>query len=494
MDEFNIPENWTITKLKNLPLLSRGQLSSNKDSDNECCLVEMEDIEKDSGKITFDREIPEKMSSKNIFRVGDVLYGKLRPYLNKCGVAEVNGVCSSEIYVVDPVAMDSKFLAYYLRSPSFLNYASTQTHGARMPRLSRGLFQDAKFPVPPKGEQERIVQKIETCFDKIEETESNLKEVESLLEKYRESLLAKAFRGELKSQDSKDEPASVLLEKIREEQEKADSGKKKKSKGFAPIEDDEKPFETPESWKWVRLGEIAGKVTDGAHHTPKPVSEGFPYILAKQIKDEGINFDECLFLSEEEHRKIYTRANIEKGDILITNIGAGTGTATINEADFEFSIKNVALIKVLQNFTFSKFILFYFRYFRKRIFDEFARGGAQPFISLTLLGNIPFPLAPREEQNRIVELIEDGFINIEKLIADNFSKMEITSKLKESILSKAFEGLLVEQIGSEGTGQDLLEKILATKEVEKPVKKKKKKTAKKKVAKKTAKKKTSKKK
>ena len=468
MDELNVPENWTTSKLKNLPLLSRGQISNRGDVKNESCLVEMEDIEKDSGVIFFGREIPDKMSTKNVFKAGDILYGKLRPYLNKCGVAEADGICSSEIYVVDPVEMNSKFLAYYLRSPIFLNYASTQTHGARMPRLSRGLFQAASFPVPPKGEQERIVQKIETCFDRIEETESNLKEVETLLEKYRESLLAKAFRGELIPQNSKDEPASVLIEKIRKEREEQESGKKRKSKGFAPIKEDEKPFKIPESWEWVRLGELLNLSAGKGFKKNEYSEDGARLLQIANVTFGKTKWEEQNFLPES-YIKTYPELELKEGDIVMA-LNRPILSGRLKIAEVESSDLPAILYQRVGRFDFySKEICrrYIFEFCQSSFFVNYIldnlRGSDQPFINKGVFEDTMVPFPPFEEQVRVVNKIKSILETNKQQITQCLLKKNLLGNLKESILSKAFRGELVEQLESEGNAEELLAAIASKK-------------------------------
>lgn len=98
-------------------------------------------------------------------------------------------------------------------------------------------------------------------------------------------------------------------------------------------------------WTQKQLLEVSTKITDGTHDTPKPITEGIPYLTAIHIKDGSIDYENCYFLPKEIHGAIYKRCNPEKDDLLIVNIGAGTANCAINTVDYEFSLKNVALVK-----------------------------------------------------------------------------------------------------------------------------------------------------
>jgi type I restriction enzyme S subunit len=379
-----------------------------------------------------------------------------------------------------PDGLESKFLYYYFKY---------------LPLPHKGYSRHFKYlkqcqiALPLSNEQERIVQKIESCFEKIDETESSLNKVEKLLEKYRESLLSKAFRGELIPQNPDDEPASVLLSKIRAEREKAETSKKKKVQAFAPITDDEKPFDIPESWEWVRLNEIID-VRDGTHDSPKLIKEGVPLVTSKNLRTGQLDLVNVSYISKKDHEAIKIRSEVQRGDLLMAMIGT-IGNPIIVDTSEEFSIKNIALFKRNKYFkSLSILKLFIESPLFLEVVRNSSKGTTQKFLSLTVLRNMLFPLPPMREIEALCKRIDIELFGLKKIIFDIEKMKKHTSLFRDSTLNKAFEGRLVEQIDSEGTGQELLEKILKAKAEEAP----KKKVTKKKFAKKTAKKKTTKKK
>ncbi len=98
-------------------------------------------------------------------------------------------------------------------------------------------------------------------------------------------------------------------------------------------------------WNKLVIKDVADKITDGTHDTPKPINSGIPFLTAIHVRDGFIDFDNCYYLPEEVHQKIYARCNPEEDDLLMVNIGAGVATSSKVNVDFEFSLKNVALIK-----------------------------------------------------------------------------------------------------------------------------------------------------
>ncbi|MFQ2613549.1 restriction endonuclease subunit S [Aeromonas caviae] len=175
----------------------------------------------------------------------------------------------------------------------------------------------------------------------------------------------------------------------------------------------------PQDWNVSMLRDISSKITDGTHDTPKPVIEGIPFLTAIHVKDGKIDFDGCYFLPESIHNEIYRRCNPEFGDILMVNIGSGTATTAVVNVVYEFSLKNVALIK--PNKENNGFYINYALSFSKnKIIDTILTGGAQPFLSLTQIALLQVPVPSREEQTTIANVLSDtdALIDVlEQLIA-----------------------------------------------------------------------------
>ena len=161
---FNLPDNWCWCRLGEICNYGTNETISPDAMERGKLLVDLEDIEKDSGKLInrkfFDGN--NANSSKNVFRCGQVLFGKLRVYLNKVIVADNNGYCSSEILPLDfGQNILSRYAQIVLMSPMFISYATACSYGTKMPRLGTTAGQLALFPLPPLAEQKRIVERLE---------------------------------------------------------------------------------------------------------------------------------------------------------------------------------------------------------------------------------------------------------------------------------------------------------------------------------------------
>ena len=222
------------------------------------------------------------------------------------------------------------------------------------------------------------------------------------------AILQLAIQGKLVPQDPNDEPASVLLEKIQAEKEKLIAeGKIKKSKKTSdklPYTQDDFPFEIPESWVWVTLGEYLD-VRDGTHDTPKYVASGIPLVTSKNLNNGKLDCSNIKYISEADHSQISLRSKVDVGDILFAMIGS-IGNPVLIKETCNFSIKNIGLFKkyiIETNMEYIYYILLELQDdMRKK-----ASGGVQSFVSLSFLRNYLIPLPPLNEQKRIVAKLEE---------------------------------------------------------------------------------------
>ena len=156
---FDIPDSWRWIRLGHIIDFSSNNSSKAENIPSDAWILNLEDIEKNTGNLLRRKIMSEinAKSDKHYFSVGNILYSKLRPYLNKVLIADRDGYCTSEILVFDFGRINAEFALTYLRSPFFVEYAMSDAYGVKMPRLGSKQGNNALMPIPPLPEQKRIV-------------------------------------------------------------------------------------------------------------------------------------------------------------------------------------------------------------------------------------------------------------------------------------------------------------------------------------------------
>ena len=359
------------------------------------------------------------------------LRGKIDPKIKKSGkfinrgeyVILVDGENSGEVFITEDVgsigstfkvlsinsAMHDKYILNLLRF--YQRLFRERKRGAAIPHLDKTLFKTLVIGVPPLEEQKRIVAKIEKLIHYVDKYDVAYSEVEELNKKFPEdmqkSILQYAIQGKLVEQREEDGKAEDLYKQIQEEKKKLiKEGKIRNTKALPEITEDEIPFDIPENWKWVRLGEVATKITDGSHNPPPKRSNGYYVISAKNVKSGKIIFDNVdRYADEEGFQKENSRTNIKRGDIIMGIIGGSIGNiATYNHDEKVIAQRSISIIDTLASNEYIKTVLQSpFIQYQLKNTSSTAQGG----VYLGTINELLIPLPPLDEQKRIVEKIEE---------------------------------------------------------------------------------------
>lgn len=411
----------------------------------------------------------------------DILYTRV----GNCGeAAKVEFDFDFAVYVsltlIKPVRglLNSDYLVAFLNSQFGLMQAGQGAIGIGLKNLNVDNVRRFVIPLPPLAEQKVIADKLDELLAQVESTKARLDAIPAILKSFRQSVLAAAVSGKLTEEwrEVHELSSSIDYSVLVKEERKLKGFKETKHGKQAVVESE--PFIIPYNWQWLRLGHIALKITDGAHNTPQVSAQGYPYLMAKNLTGGNLDFSENKCISEKEHRELFLKCLPEIGDLLVVNIGAGTGNNVLIDVEFEFSFKNIAIIKK-PSFVIAKYLKHFFDAQKQRIFDEQTRGGAQPFLSLTVLNDIPFALPPINEQTEIVRRVEELFAFADKVEAQVNAAQTRVNNLTQSILAKAFRGELTadwraanpELISGENSASALLKRIKAERAKLKPTKK-----------------------
>ncbi|NME20453.1 restriction endonuclease subunit S [Lactobacillus johnsonii] len=269
---FDIPDSWEWVHVKDVTTIGNFHSVSPQNINQGENLIELADIESNTGRLlNFEKVTSEVGSNKYQYNQGDVLFAKLRPYLRKVLIAPNDGICTTELLPINGIQTSNIYIYYTFLSSLIFEQIRQEMHGVNLPRISPKKLAELIIPLPPLSEQSRIAAKIAQLFALLRKVETSTQQYTKLQTLLKSKVLDLAMRGKLVKQDPNDEPASVLLEKIKAEKEQLIKEKKmKKSKPLPPIADDEKPFEIPDSWEWVRLGEVNTYIGKNIHPEKTP--------------------------------------------------------------------------------------------------------------------------------------------------------------------------------------------------------------------------------
>ena len=425
---FEIPDNWVWIRLGYIVDFSQSDTVAASQINPSSWVLDLEDIEKDSGKLLQRKTFGETQSKsdKHCFFKGNVLYSKLRPYLNKVIVADADGYCTTEILAFNfGQHIAAQYAKTFFMSPYFVDYAMDGAYGVKMPRIGSHRGNSALMPVPPYTEQIHLVNRIDELFEQIDIIEQNQTDIDTLYDEFRKRTLTLAIQGKLVPQNPNDEPASVLLERIRAEK-KAKLGKKyvdsyiyksddncyyEKVGTNEPVRLDNLPFDIPDSWCWARLGNIGDW---GAGATPARTKSQYYGGNIPWLKTGELNND--IVYGSEEHitDEAFKECSLRYcriGDVLIAMYGATIGKLAIAGVPLT---TNQACCACTPYEGIYNFYLFYFLMEEKDNFTQMGFGGAQPNISKEKIIKHLFPVPPYEEQKEIVST----FISIQNILKD----------------------------------------------------------------------------
>lgn len=494
VSKLNIPESWADSNLETIcAKITDGTHYTPKLQPSGIPFISVTHLE--NGKIDFNsaKFITKTEFEKNKLNCkpqkNDILFSK-DGTVGKVALIgfEKDFIVLSSLAILRPnmSCIDTTYLYNFLNSPLALDQAIDKKTGSAIRRIILKNLRSINIPIPPIGEQKRIVKKIESTQSKIKVIEDNVTKAEALIEKYRESLLQKTFRGELVPQNPNNEPASELLKRIRDEKDKQADGKKKKKDELPPIKEDEIPFEIPKNWEWVRIGSISEKV--GSGQTPKGGNSvykksGIPLVRSQNVLNGSLDLSDVAYIDkliDEEMRG----SRIFAGDVLYNITGGSIGRCCVVPSDFKGGNVNQHVLSVRllnKEIFFAKYLSEYLLspYGKDFIFKN-KKGAARDAITKAQIENLLIPLPPLFEIKKIVTKLESAYKKINDVEMMFTQLKQIRDNLVNSVFQSAFSGRLVPQISSEGTGQELLNQIKAPQPTEQPpIKNKSKKKAKK---------------
>ncbi|GAB3552269.1 restriction endonuclease subunit S [Spirosoma fluminis] len=435
--ENELPEGWEETEISNYYELVKEKIEPVQG--NSLIYVGLEHLAKGGG-IENVGDSNDVKSTKTLFRKGDVLYGKLRPYLNKHAFVEFDGVCSTDILAFRATsATSAKYLNYYLGTSNVSAYAVENSQGINLPRVSGSTMGALSIPLPPLAEQTRIVAKLDAAFAHLETLKTSLSRIPELLKKFRQTVLTQAVTGKLTGPLENRGEAKVI----------------------SPIVIGKSDDIAPEGWKWWKLVDLA-QLESG--HTPRKSVSAYwdngdvPWISLQDIRAaHGKVISETKFMPTALGIKNSSARLLPKGTVCFSrDISVGFTTIMGREMATTQHFANWICGPLLYNM----YLLYAFMAAQKSLISS-GTGTTVGTIYMPALKEVRILLPPLEEQKEIVGRVKALFAQADALEAQYVTLKAKIDKLPQALLAKAFRGELVPQDPADEPASVLLEKIKA---------------------------------
>ncbi|SHK16828.1 type I restriction enzyme, S subunit [Desulfatibacillum alkenivorans DSM 16219] len=422
----------------------------------------------------------------------DVLLCKINPRINRVWLVgpkkDYPQIASTEWIVLRNKDIDSRFMMHRLREEKFRENLCANVSGVGG-SLTRCRPQEVKkfvISLPPLNEQSRIVAKIEALQEKSNRAREALEAIPPLLEKFRQSVLASAFRGDLtaewRAQNPDVEPASVLLEKIKKERrrlwEEAELAKmeakgktpkddkwKKKYKEPEPVDKTDLP-ELPEGWCWASFEQCAWEITVG-HVGPmksRYVENGIPFLRCQNVRPYGYEQENLAYILEDFDEKL-KKSRLYGGEILVVRSGVNVGDSCVYPTDAgQSNCSDLVITRPLTGLNPFFASLYVNSPFFKDALNLRKVGNAQPHFNVGSMKKAEIPVPSSEEQAVIVNKIQRLLDYSDNVKIRMLQANRLLDSQCQSILSKAFRGELIPQDPNDEPASVLLARIRAERE------------------------------
>ena len=484
---YSLPPHWCWVQLGSVTNYGTTDKAEPKQVADNTWVLELEDIEKESSRLLNKVRYTERQfkSSKNRFERGDVLYGKLRPYLDKVLVADEPGVCTTEIIPIRGyLGLLPEFLRLALKSPSFKLYANDSTHGMNLPRLGTDKARLAMIPLAPEQEQHRIVQKVDELMalcDRLEQQTSDQLEAhetlvdtllstltqsesateladnwarlaahfdtlfttEQSIDKLKQTILQLAVMGRLVEKDAEDEPAVDLLTQIHTRKVSLAGDRRiKQPRPLAQLDDAQYSYTAPAHWAWASFQDVADEISTGPFgsmiHKHDYVEGGIPLINPSHMANGKINEDSSVSVSPPKAEEL-SGYKLVKGDIVMARRGEVGRCAVVTDRESGWLCGTGSFVLRFHPAINRQFILLLFSTNTVREYlSGNSVGTTMTNLNHGILKKMPVALPPAKEQHRIVQKVDELMTLCDQLT----ERLNLASETRCQLAEAVVEGAL----------------------------------------------------
>ncbi len=467
-----LPDSWVSVSLADVVVINPGIDKSQFSDDDQLAFIPMPAVEAETGKIdtTERRAFSTVKTGFTAFATGDVLFAKITPCMENGKMAIVpklpNGVGfgTTEFHVLRPTtAVEARLIYHFVASSAIRHEAQHQMTGAvGQKRVPKRYLETKDFPLPPINEQRRIVEKIETLFARLDQGEADLRQVQTLLARYRQSVLKAAVTGQLTADWRAEnahrlEHGRDLLARILKTRRETWQGHGKYKEPAAADTTDLPNL--PDGWVWSSAGELCECIVPN-RDKPKSFSGDIPWITIPDLDDRGYRVSESrtnigLSMAEAEQ---YRARIVPKGSVVMTCIGR-FGISAVCDRDIVINQQLHAFI-VPRGQLDGPFLAFALQAQKERM-ESVATSTTIAYLNKSNCNNTPVPVPPLEEQLEVSQRIRCALDHIQNLNQNCQTELTRSTALRQSILKQAFAGRLVPQDPNDEPASELLARIRA---------------------------------
>ena len=441
---FEVPEGWCWARVRDIAMVKGGKRlpkgASFSEEITNHAYIRVTDMKNHSVNVSNLRYISDEIFSaiKNYTIAKDDLYVTIAGTIGVVGEIpdKLDGMNLTENAVkITNIAINKSFLCIILQTDFVQQQFQDKTHQVAMPKLALERILSTLIPICSSVQQLQIVDRFQICDNFLSTIDAEKEELQKIVSLSKSKILDLAIRGKLVPQDPNDEPASVLLERIRAEKEELiKQGKIKRDKKESVIFkgddnsyyetidknttciDDEIPFIIPNGWAWCRLQSISSILTDGTHKTPEYSDSGYLFLSSKNVTSGKIDWENVMHIPEYLHKELYERLAPAKDDILLAKNGT-TGIAAIVDRNEVFDIYvSLALIRIVNNLVFPSYVLYAIGSpYVQEYFNNSLKGIGVPNLHLEHIRKTLISIPPYSEQKQIAELLKNIFLKIDDI-------------------------------------------------------------------------------
>ncbi len=406
-----VPAHWSVKRLK---FLAPARISKLDTKPDDAVYVGLEHVESWTGRLLLEPQPPSVDSAVSSFAAGDVLFGKLRPYLAKVARPVFDGVCTSEILPLRPTSgCIQSYMMYCLLNAPYVRWLDSLTYGAKMPRVNPDQVGNSRAPLPPESEQLAIATFLDRETAEIDSLIAKKERLIELLQEKRTALITRAVtRGLAPNVRMKDSGVEWL-------------------------------GEIPAHWEVRRIAMAVNKITNGYVGPTRDilVDDGVPYLQSLHIKNGQIEFDRKHYFVTKYWSDQHRKSILLEGDVLVVQTG-DIGQNCVVPAAFEgTNCHALIILRLKPHFGEGAFLSYLLQSSYGQNALKWSQTGAlHPHLECGHLREIPIVLPPPEEQSRIVRAVEEQTKALDSLQSKVHSAVDHLKELRTALISAAVTG------------------------------------------------------